>query len=306
VHPQRPGLLVADGASGRVEWNNHTLICSQTRKVLLCNLSGFLFRGYMSVDWNEVTKALSPVKSYEDLLQRLQESFAFPFVQAAFNFTMPELVDYTRRCLGGDSRHRYDDYAARLEKIFTQLHRAGVVNTLDLVERAKTPDRLETFTAQSKILAQDIIAILKFLLYWFIPGKKYLSGLVRNDAQASQAIQVLSGLGIRSNLDLLQQGISAAGRKALSASSGLTYAVISDLVNRADFSRLPWASKATISNIMGAGYGSIAKLANANPEKLYADFFSYGKAIGKNLKLGNEIENSQRIAKIVPVLVQED
>jgi hypothetical protein len=78
------------------------------------------------------------------------------------------------------------------------------------------------------------------------------------------------------------------------------------MVNRADLSRLPWASKATISNIIGAGYGSLAQLANADPEQLYADFFAYGQSIGKNLKLGNEIENIYRIAKIVPALVEED
>jgi hypothetical protein len=50
----------------------------------------------------------------------------------------------------------------------------------------------------------------------------------------------------------------------------------------------------------------MSELVNANPEQLYADFFGYGKAIGKNLKLGNEIENSYRIAKIIPVLVKED
>jgi hypothetical protein len=82
--------------------------------------------------------------------------------------------------------------------------------------------------------------------------------------------------------------------------------VIAELVNRADFSRMPWSSKATISNIIGAGYGTLSRLANADPDQLYADFFRYGKAIGKNLKLGNEIENSYRIAKIVPVLLQDD
>jgi hypothetical protein len=56
---------------------------------------------------------------------------------------------------------------------------------------------------------------------------------------------------------------------------------------------------------VGAGYDSIAQLAGANPEQLYADFIRYGKAIGKNLKLGNEIENSYRIAKIVPALQKD-
>ena len=90
----------------------------------------------------------------------------------------------------------------------------------------------------------------------------------------------------------------------MAESSGLPETVITELVNRADLSRMPWASKATISNIIGAGYGSLAQLANADPEKLYADFFSYGESIGKNLKLGNEIENSYRIARIVPALVK--
>jgi len=103
----------------------------------------------------------------------------------------------------------------------------------------------------------------------------------------------------------LQQGITAAGRKALADLSGLPDAVILNLVNLADFSRMPWASKATIANIFGAGYGSLAQLANADPEKLNADFSRYGEAIGKNMKIAIEIENSYRLAKIVPALVQK-
>jgi hypothetical protein len=57
---------------------------------------------------------------------------------------------------------------------------------------------------------------------------------------------------------------------------------------------------------MCAGYTSLIQLATANPEKLVADFFAYGKSIGKNLKLGNEIESSFRIAKIIPKVLIED
>jgi hypothetical protein len=67
---------------------------------------------------------------------------------------------------------------------------------------------------------------------------------------------------------------------------------------------MPWASKATIANIMGAGCGSLQRLAQADPEQLYVDFFRYGESIGKNLKYGNEIENSHRIAKLVPRVVK--
>jgi hypothetical protein len=76
-----------------------------------------------------------------------------------------------------------------------------------------------------------------------------------------------------------------------------------ELGNRADLSRLPWASKATISNILGAGYGSWEKLAKADFQKLVRDFHAYGASIGKNLKLGNEIESSHRIARILPAVL---
>lgn len=90
----------------------------------------------------------------------------------------------------------------------------------------------------------------------------------------------------------------------MASSRGLPEAEINELVNRADFSRMPWASKATISNIIGAGYGSIVKLANADPVELYQDFYRFGASIGKNLKLGNEIDNSYRIAKIMPLILE--
>jgi hypothetical protein len=260
----------------------------------------------MPVNWDEMQKALSPVKDYQSLLQRLQESFAYPLIRQNFNLSLPELENYTRLMLGGDSRGRYAEYLALLVDAQSQLQQGGVLNILDLLSQTATRDELQRFVEQSGVEATTVIAVLKFLLYWVVPGEKYLSGLVRDDPSASQAIKVLDGLGVRTNLQLLQRGLTGADRKALADSSGLPEIVIAELVNRADFSRLPWASKATISNIIGAGYGSLAELANANPEQLYADFFRYGKAIGKNLKLGNEIENSYRIARIVPAVLQGD
>ena len=260
----------------------------------------------MSVDWDEVNRALYPIKDYEDCCQRWRESFDYPFVRETFDFTVPAIIRYTRLVLGGDPRGRYTGYVSMLERTFTKLHEAGVQTVTELMARIETPERMEAFCTQSGVRAQDIAAALKYLIYWCIPMKKLLSGLVGDNPQMRDAIKVLRGLGVRTNLDLLQQGIAAAGRRELADASGLPEEVITELVNVADLSRMPWASKATISNIMGAGYGSLARLADADPEQLYADFFQYGRAIGKNLKLGNEIESSHRIAKVVPVLLQTD
>jgi hypothetical protein len=260
----------------------------------------------MGINWDEVKKTLSPIKNYEDLCCRFKVSFGYSFVCKNFNPTIPQLIDYTKKLLLGDTRGRYTEYNSSLVDTMTRLDQAGVQNVLDLNERTANREQLEIFVDKCAVSAPDIIEVLKYLIYWFIPGEKYLSGLVRDNPEITEAIKVLRESGVRTNLDLLEKGITAAGRRALVSTSGLPAEVISDLVNRADFSRMPWASKATISNFIGAGYTSLSQLANADFDQLYEDFFSYGRSIGKNLKLGNEIENCYRIARIVPLLLKDD
>ena len=258
----------------------------------------------MPVNWNEMQKEMYPIKDYGDLRRRWRDAFAYPFVCETYNFTMLEMADYTQHLLGEDTRGRYTEYTQRLTQTLNHLHVAGTRDILDLVRQIGTCEAFEIFADRTTVHAKDLMAVLKYLVYWFIPTKKLLSGLVSKDFRTKDAIQVLRNLGIRTNLDILQQGLTQVARKAMAESSGLSEAVINELVNRADFSRMPWASKATISNILGAGYASLTALANANLEQLYGDFHSYGKSIGKNLKLGNEIDNSYRIAKIMPLILE--
>ena len=89
----------------------------------------------MSVDWNEVKKALYPIKAYEDLSQRLHGPFAYAFVRETFDATMPELAGYTQRVLGEDLRGRYTEYATMLINVFSALHQAGVVETYRSVKQ---------------------------------------------------------------------------------------------------------------------------------------------------------------------------
>ena len=258
----------------------------------------------MPTDWNKVQQALSPLKSFEEMVKRWQEALAFEFVRSAYNYSLPALLDYTHRCLGKDTRGRFGDYESRLTAILTALQECGVRDVLDLAERTSTRPGLEALADLSGLAAHEIAIALQFLSYWFIPTAKPLSSLVRPGSELEAAIQTLRRQGIRSNLELLQDGRTRLGREQIVESSGLPAAVVEELVQRADLSRLPWASKATISNIIGAGYGSLSRLVDAEPEQLYQDFFRYGAAIGKNLKLGNEIDNSYRIAKLMPRVVE--
>ena len=257
----------------------------------------------MAIDWDEVQKALSPMKDYEDCCQRFKTAFSYSFVRQIFNYSLPDLIDYTNNLLLGDSLNRYIEYHARLTAILNRLQQAGVRNVLELIESTADREKLAAFTEKSNIMATDIVTVLKYLVYWFIPNEKYLSGLIQSGSPLVDAIKCLGELGIRTNLQILEKGRTPAGYGVLVETSGLPPETILELVNRADFSRMPWASKATISNIIGAGYTTLAALASADPDQLVDDFIKYGKQIGKNLKLGNEIENSYRIAKIVPTIL---
>jgi len=97
----------------------------------------------MSINWDEVQRVILPIKDYEDLCRRLRDSFAYSFVCDAFNFTMPELINYTQKLLGGDSRGRYTEYAFELSRTLTELHEEGVQNVLDLKARVATREQLE-------------------------------------------------------------------------------------------------------------------------------------------------------------------
>lgn len=258
----------------------------------------------MTVDWREMQAELFPIKDYKTLLRRWQVAFSYDPIRQVYNFTLPAMIDYTQRLLGEDARQRYESYAQSLVATLQQLHHAGLPDILTLVTQLDSPQHFETFIQKNALPPREIIALLKYLVYWFIPTPKYLTGLVVKDSPFISTIQSLRDQGIRTNLDLLNRGHTPSARDTLAAATSLPPAEILDVVNLADFSRLPWTSKATIANIMGVGCRSIAQLAAADPQRLYDDFFRYGQSIGKNLKLGNEIESSHRIAKILPVLIQ--
>ncbi len=260
----------------------------------------------MAINWEAVQKAIFPIKNFDDVCQRLRESFGYWFVHDAYNFSLPELSNYTQNLLGGDPRGRYSIYNSRLKSTISGLYTFGIENLVSLKDHTASREHLELLVDQCGIPAGEIAMVLKYLIYWVVPANKYLGGLIQPEPDIQQDILKLREFDIRSNLDMLQAGTTPAGRKVLADKTKISLAKITGLVNRADFSRLPWASKATISNIIGAGYLSLIQLANADPEQLVTDFFRYGKSIGKNLKLGNEIESSYRIAKILPQVIKED
>ena len=258
----------------------------------------------MTIDWARVTQELSPIPSFEDMSRRLRGAFGYAFVRQACDFTMPALSDYAARLLGGDTRQRYTDYAAGLIATFGRLAAAGVPGIRALVERIDTRATFAALAQETGIDPRALAAALKFLVYWVVPMARPLRALARPTAEVQHVIEKLRQADLRNSLDLLEAGRTPAGRRDLAARSGASAALVDELVHRADFSRLPWTSAATISNYIGAGFATLAALAEAEPEQAAAQYHRYGASIGKNLKLGNEIENGNRIARLLPRVVE--
>lgn len=258
----------------------------------------------MALSWEALKKELYPIKDYEDLARRWADARGYALMRHAYDFTLAELEAYTGRLLGEDTRGRYGDYVTYLDRGFQALGQAGVKGLWDLCARVETRAAFVAFVEANGLAANEVIGVLKYLVYWVIPAKKQARELVKNDPALIEMAALLRPLGIRYNLDLLERGRTPPARLALAEESGLPLEVIDGLVYRADFSRMPWTSSATIANIVGCGYASMAQVASAPYEQIRADFFRYGAAIGKNLKLGNEIDNSWRVSKILPKVIE--
>jgi len=257
----------------------------------------------MTIDWDVLNKAMFPIQNYQDLSQRWKESFAYSFAREHFNFSMTAMAHYTLKLLGGDTKQRYTEWMDGLISTFRRLDEVGVRDVLDLLERVWDETKFEGFIEQSRMNPKQVIGILTYLVYWFIPTKKSPSELFKSDPVYLEAMRKLRLADVRTNLDLLEQGNTPQKRRELAERSGVPLEVVTDLVHRADFSRLPWTSRATISNYIGSGYKSLAQLAGTPLEQVSADFYRYGASIHKNFKLGSEIDNAHRVAVIVPKIV---
>jgi hypothetical protein len=260
----------------------------------------------MALDPVQLKKDLYPIPNYADLIKRLKVSLSYSFALKAYPHTMLDAQDYARRLLGDDPKQRYGGWLVSLQKTFKALGAAGIKDYQELVSRAGSETELEALAQKLDIPTGEIVGVLKYLLYWVLPDRKELNRLILpTDADKKARNAILRGHGIRSNLDLLEKGSSLASRKELSAQTGLPLEFITEMVHRADYSRMPWFHGKTINHFMGAGYPTLELLAKADLKKLSVDLLRYGQSIAKNLKFGVEADSGGIIARVLPRVVED-
>lgn len=234
----------------------------------------------MEIDWSEAKR--KSLWGYDQLIEKIREVLAFPFVQDCCNHTMPQAEQYAQSMLSFLRNQNEIEYIAEIISIFRSLGGQNISNYQDLIDRVNTKEKCEQFLSNAKISFSDLIQILTFLFRWVLPFKIYLRELIATqDTIEEENLVSLKNCGVKFNVDLLEHGRTPAGRKRLSAETNISEKNLLELVHRADMSRLPYVRGKTVKHLCGGGYTSLRKIATADLVIMEKEMDAYFGRMGK-------------------------
>lgn len=257
----------------------------------------------MEIDWDAVKKMT--LWSYEDLIEKILKVLSHNFIQEYYNHNMKEAESYAVKLLRYN--RKYAKYVSKLTDIFRKLDSFKVESYAELVHQVENREKCEEFLGKTKLPFKDLISVLNYIFRWVLPFRNvYLKQLIDiNNKTHLGYIRELTKLNIKFNLDILEYGRTREGRAKISNETGIPEAVILNLVNRADLTRLPYMSRKTVSHLFGGGYNSINKITQADVGKLKDDMKLYFDKRGMRLSRSFiELEGLVEWAKTVPKIVE--
>ncbi len=260
----------------------------------------------MGIDWEEIERLVKPAPNYRTLVKRNLEILSYDFVRKYYNHRMKQAENYTTRLLGDYPRPKYGEYMEKLIKVFKRLDSLGLKNYLEFMHHVETKEKFEEFYNEAGLSIREIIRAIKYLFFWVLPSKKYLRELIDADNQNYlEYVTTLREKSIRFTLDILEKGRTKEGRQRIARETGVPEYFIYDLVNRADFTRMPYISGKTVKHYFGGGYDTLEKLANADLDQLTREMKRYFDSIGIKLRASfMELDSGIVIAEILPKIVE--
>ncbi|NPD87391.1 MAG: DUF4332 domain-containing protein [Asgard group archaeon] len=259
----------------------------------------------MDIKWEEVEKLVKPTKNFETLIENILAVIQYNFVKDHYNLNMLEMQNYTTKLLGCDPKQRYQNYLENLNITYKKLETMKIKSISEFVSAVDTKEKFELFVKENEFSLEEIIRVLKYLFNWYYPTKSYLRELVeKEDKKHLEYIAILRKNGIRFTLDILDQGYTENMRSNLEKETGIPKAFISDIVNKADFTRMPYIRGKTVKHYFAIGYNTLEKLAKADLSELDDKMKYYLESVGVKLsksfiELDSGIEISSIIHKIV-------
>ena len=256
-----------------------------------------------SVDWNELNNRLRP--DFLGHVAQMQESLSYPCIRNAYAHTILQASEIAGAILGCDPKQRYSAWIPELQAAYRSLDQYGVKGYLDLLEQIANREGVETLLEDTHIPISQFAGLVYFLRYWCIPFQVPMRQLLEPGDETSKIwVRQLKEASIASNLGVLEAGRTTADRQVLAEKIVIPLDFLTGLVHRADLRRLPFHSQKTISYLIHAGAGSLAELAEIDPQRLLSQVLAYGKEIGKDLHYGVEPMSSALIARVLPQVVE--
>ena len=261
----------------------------------------------MQPDWDYVKR--TTLWHYEELIKKLDAVTAYPIIWKSYNHDITQAGVFARSMFP-DRNIEAGEFPASIISTIEVLKSKQVSNWGDLISLIPDREDCSKFVAEQKLRFEEFIDLLNFLLRWAFPFRTSSRELVDHDnSQEMSWYEVLKQHELSISFVLLDMGHTLEGRDRLVKSTCLSLDVVTKLVHRADIARLPYVRRKTILPVCGAGYDTLAKIANANLPQMDSDMESYMQSM-----LGKSWDNYKSViilklmipwAKALPVIVED-
>jgi hypothetical protein len=200
---------------------------------------------------------------------------AYPVIWQAYNHDMTKAAVFAR-CLFPDKNIEAGEFPAGVVRSFERLKVAGIEDWGNLLSRVATRVDCIVFVTERKLSFEEFIDVLNYLLRWAFPFQTTSRELLEHESpQEMSYYEILKRHKLMNSFDILEQGRTLAGRRALAKHIGLPLDFVTSLAHRADIARLPYVRRKTILPVCGAGYDTLAKIAAADLSRMESDLDVY-------------------------------
>jgi len=256
--------------------------------------------------WDYVKK--TTLWHYEDLIKKLSVLMAYPVLWKAYNHDMAQATDFAMRLFPGKNIEA-GEYPAQILDSIAHLKPAGISDWGNLLAKIATREACMVFITENNLGFEKFIDLLNYLLRWAFPFLTATRELLAHENTLEMsAYPILKQHGLMNSFDILEQGHTLEGRRALAAQTGLPQDFVTGIAHRADIARLPYVRRKTILPVCGAGYDTLAKIASADLSQMDTDLEAYfqrtrGKP-WKNYKSVIVLKGIVATARALPVIME--
>jgi len=262
----------------------------------------------MDLDWERVKRVT--LWDYEQLVKKLLKTLAYGFVFEHYNHTMDEAGRYANKVQDGYLQGRNEpSIVDPMLTNFKKLEDLQVKSYLDLTRQVESREKCESFLERTGFGFDELIETLNYLFRWVLPFMTPVREFIDLNNETDRLyFEILKEKKLGSNLDILEQGRTREGRARLSQASGIPEHFITELVHKADISRLAYVRGKTVLHLCGGGYNTLDKIASADVGEMEKAMGAYYQRLGKSLAdfkavipLGWMIGGARILPKVVEV-----